>query len=168
MTKICDYGLHYTVFVFCRYKWKKVFLIYEKQGYSTVSGPDTCKLMVDSLAGFLKLEKDIIYNSYDTSLNAEEGFKENLRRELQYTYSSESNYCVLTLLCMDYWCVCGACDKMAVPETLKWMIKGLSNILTTGRALYLYIFVRFLLLSVPCPSAYLLGNNSRLVKAIFC
>jgi len=82
-----------------------VFLIYEKQGYSNVSGPDTCKLMADSLAGFLK-ESDIIYNSYDTSLNAGEGFKENLRRELQYTYSSECKYGALMLLCMVYWCVC--------------------------------------------------------------
>jgi hypothetical protein len=74
---------------FCRYNWKKVFLIYEKNGYSNVSGLDTCKLMVDSLAGFFKAEKDIIYNSYDTALNAGEGFRENLRRELQYTYSSK-------------------------------------------------------------------------------
>jgi hypothetical protein len=70
-----------------------------------VSGPDTCKLMADSLAGALK-EKDIIYNSYDTSLNAGEGFKVNLRRELQYTYSSEYKYGALMLLCMVYWCVC--------------------------------------------------------------
>jgi hypothetical protein len=82
-----------------------VFLIFEKNGYSKVSGPDTCKLMVDSLAGFLK-EADIIYDSYDTSLNAAEGFKENLRRELQYTYSSESKYGALMLLCMVCWCVC--------------------------------------------------------------
>lgn len=68
------------------YNWKKVFLIYEKQGYINVSGPDTCKLMADSLAGFLKAS-GIIYNSYDTTLNAGGGFKENLKRELQYTYS---------------------------------------------------------------------------------
>jgi hypothetical protein len=73
----------------CRYNWRKVFLIYEKHGYSNVAGLDTCKLMVDSLAGFFKAENDIIYNAYDTALNAGEGIKENLRRELQYTYSSE-------------------------------------------------------------------------------
>jgi hypothetical protein len=82
-----------------------VFLIYEKQGYSNVSGPDTCKLMADSLAGFFK-QSGIIYNSYDTSLNAAEGFKENLKRELQYTYSSECKHGVLMLLCMVYWCMC--------------------------------------------------------------
>ncbi|XP_069679503.1 atrial natriuretic peptide receptor 1-like isoform X3 [Periplaneta americana] len=69
------------------YDWKKVFLIYEKNGYSNVSGPDTCKLLVDSLAGFFKAENDIIYDSYDTALNAGEGLKENLKRELQYSYS---------------------------------------------------------------------------------
>ena len=72
----------------CRYNWKKVFLIFEKHGYLKVSGEDTCKLMMDSLAGILK-EEDIIYHAYDTALNTGEGFKENLRRELQYTYSSE-------------------------------------------------------------------------------
>lgn len=81
----CSYQWH----CFCRYNWKKVFLIYEKNGYSNVSGLDTCKLMVDSLAGFFKAENDIIYDSYDTALNAGEGFRENLRRELQYTYSSK-------------------------------------------------------------------------------
>lgn len=72
-----------------------MFLIYEKNAYSNVAGIDTCKLMADSLAGFFKAENDIIYNSYDTALNAGEGIKENLRRELQYTYSSE--YTVLGL-----------------------------------------------------------------------
>jgi hypothetical protein len=66
-----------------------VFLIYEKNGYSRVSGLDTCKLMVESLAGLFKAEDDIIYDSYDTALNAGEGFRENLRRELHYTYSSK-------------------------------------------------------------------------------
>jgi len=88
-----------------------VFLIYEKEGYINVSGPDTCKLMMDSLAGFLK-ESGIIYNSYDTSLNAGEGFKVNLKRELQYTYTSE---CKMAPLCYCAWsagdcvcvCVCG-------------------------------------------------------------
>ena len=94
------------LFVFCRFSWKKVFLIFEKEGYSSVSGPDTCKLMADSFAGFLKTEDGVIYNSYDTALNAGEGFKENLRRELQYTYSSECKYCAFILLCMVYWCVC--------------------------------------------------------------
>lgn len=70
-----------------KFNWKKVFLIYEKQGYRSVSGPDTCKLMADSLAGLLKTTNDIIYTSYDTALNAAEGFTENLRREMQYTYS---------------------------------------------------------------------------------
>jgi hypothetical protein len=97
--------VHYTSFVFCRYNWKKVFLVYEKQGYSSVSGPDTCKLMVESLAGFFKEEKDIIYNSYDTALNAGEGFKENLRRELQYTYTSEFCFDVTGV------CVC-ACVRV--------------------------------------------------------
>lgn len=78
---------YFIISIMQKYNWKKVFLVYEKQGYSSVSGPDTCKLMVESLAGFFKEEKDIIYNSYDTALNAGEGFKENLRRELQYTYT---------------------------------------------------------------------------------
>jgi hypothetical protein len=101
-----------------------VFLIYEKQGYSNVSGEDTCKLMAESLAGFLK-ESDIIYNAYDTSLNAAEGFKENLRRELQYTYSSECKYGALMLLRMVFWCVCVCVGshKASVPETLQWMNK---------------------------------------------
>jgi hypothetical protein len=85
-----------------------VFLIYEKNGYSNVSGLDTCKLMVDSLAGFFKAENDIIYDSYDTALNAGEGIKENLKRELQYTYSSEYSalsssfpvFCLLAFLCV--------------------------------------------------------------------
>lgn len=83
-----------------------MFLIYEKQGYINVSGPDTCKLMADSLAGFLKAS-GIIYNSYDTTLNAGGGFKENLKRELQFTYSGKCKYGALMLLCMVYWCAWG-------------------------------------------------------------
>ncbi|XP_021915452.1 atrial natriuretic peptide receptor 1-like isoform X4 [Zootermopsis nevadensis] len=78
---------YFIIRILREYNWKKVFLIYEKNAYSNVAGIDTCKLMADSLAGFFKAENDIIYNSYDTALNAGEGIKENLRRELQYTYS---------------------------------------------------------------------------------
>jgi len=76
-----------------------VFLIYEKQGYSNVSGSDTCKLMAESLAGAFK-ESTIIYASYDTALNSDKGFEESLKRELQYTYASECKYGSLVLLCM--------------------------------------------------------------------
>ncbi|KDR21693.1 Atrial natriuretic peptide receptor B, partial [Zootermopsis nevadensis] len=79
---------YFIIRILREYNWKKVFLIYEKNAYSNVAGIDTCKLMADSLAGFFKAENDIIYNSYDTALNAGEGIKENLRRELQYTYSN--------------------------------------------------------------------------------
>jgi hypothetical protein len=132
-----------------------LFLIYDKEGYKNVSGPDTCKLMADSLATFLKAQNNT-YTSYDTSLNAEEGFTESLRSGLQFTYSSECKYGALVSLCMVYWCVCvwggGGCHKASVSETLQWMNKCLRSILTSGHALRLFIFVKILLLTFPFAS----------------
>ncbi|KAJ9595894.1 hypothetical protein L9F63_012913, partial [Diploptera punctata] len=87
---------YFLVKIMREYDWKKIFLIYEKHGYRKVSGEDTCKLMMDSLAEVLKRAGDIIYDSYDVSLNTGGGFKENLKRELHYTYSSEYDHILVS------------------------------------------------------------------------
>lgn len=56
-----------------------------------------------------------------------------------------------------YVCVCVyvACHKASVPETLEQGEQVNVHILTSGRALHLFIFVKILLLTLPCPFASL-------------
>lgn len=66
-----------------------MFLIYDKNGYATISGEDTCKLMMETFVENLKA-KNFSYNSYDTEKTPSVGFKENMRREVGNNYASES------------------------------------------------------------------------------
>lgn len=81
-----------------------MFLIFDREGYNNVSGDDTCTLMMDTLATHLK-DENMTYTAFDTSLNAE-GFTENLRRRMHFTYTSECKHGALISLCMVYWCMC--------------------------------------------------------------
>ncbi|GLG93659.1 hypothetical protein R5R35_008096 [Gryllus longicercus] len=78
----------FLISVMDKYGWKKVMMVYEKNGYSRVAGEHTCHLFMQSLVGELK-KKKFLYNAYDMDKNPDVPVKENLRREMQLTYSRE-------------------------------------------------------------------------------
>jgi len=75
-------------FFVCRHQWRKILLIYDTLGYAAVSGFQTCYLMMTSLVSQLK-QNNITYSAYDTDKNRQNSIKENLKREMGFTYSSK-------------------------------------------------------------------------------
>ncbi|KAL1461382.1 hypothetical protein WDU94_013284 [Cyamophila willieti] len=71
-----------------RNSWKRVMLIYDKNGYKMLSGTHTCKLMMETLAEGLKKEK-IHYANFDTEKNKGRSLKHNLKEEVGAMYGGE-------------------------------------------------------------------------------
>ncbi|XP_046686869.1 atrial natriuretic peptide receptor 1 isoform X2 [Homalodisca vitripennis] len=69
-----------------RYGWRKVMLVYDKDGCRQISGKHTCKLMMETLVEFFK-RQGFNYGSYDLEKNAADGLANNLRREMGYQYN---------------------------------------------------------------------------------
>ena len=74
---------------FGRYKWTKLKLMYEINGYHRVSGPQTCKLAMASLVEDLK-RHNISYDLYDLETNKYLSAVHYLRQQLGLDYGGES------------------------------------------------------------------------------
>ncbi|VVC30620.1 Periplasmic binding protein-like I,Receptor, ligand binding region [Cinara cedri] len=72
-----------------KYSWKHVLLVYEIEGYSKVSGKQSCSLMTKTLVESFKGEAGIQYDAFDLSKNPQNNLTENLRIEASNKYSSK-------------------------------------------------------------------------------
>ncbi|XP_049814031.1 uncharacterized protein LOC126260736 [Schistocerca nitens] len=83
---------HFVIDIMTEYNWRKVMLVYDKNGYRQVSGNDTCKMYMQTQVEYLK-ERGMPYGVYDLGKYPEDGdFTEYLRLELQYTYSGDMTF----------------------------------------------------------------------------
>uniref|UniRef100_A0A8D9B277 Uncharacterized protein n=1 Tax=Cacopsylla melanoneura TaxID=428564 RepID=A0A8D9B277_9HEMI len=73
---------------FHRNSWKRVMLVYDKDGYKMLSGTHTCKLMMETLAEGLKKEK-IHYANFDTEKNKGRSLRHNLKEEVGAMYGGK-------------------------------------------------------------------------------
>ncbi|KAG8224596.1 hypothetical protein J437_LFUL009438 [Ladona fulva] len=94
-----------------------MLLMYDVDGYSSVSGIQTCKMMMSTLVWFLK-NSTKTYSSYDMQKNAKDGLLENLRREVGTTYGVYKIFLILhfTKLLQDKYMVCFAVMKEAAKK----------------------------------------------------
>ncbi|XP_052125058.1 atrial natriuretic peptide receptor 3 isoform X2 [Frankliniella occidentalis] len=76
----------FLVSVMDHYSWRRVMLVYDKDGYRRVSGEHTCKLMMEALVKRLK-QHNLQFRAFDTEKAANQGVKEHLRREVGNDFS---------------------------------------------------------------------------------
>ncbi|XP_052125059.1 uncharacterized protein LOC113214563 isoform X3 [Frankliniella occidentalis] len=77
----------FLVSVMDHYSWRRVMLVYDKDGYRRVSGEHTCKLMMEALVKRLK-QHNLQFRAFDTEKAANQGVKEHLRREVGNDFSA--------------------------------------------------------------------------------
>ncbi|KAL1122575.1 hypothetical protein AAG570_002905 [Ranatra chinensis] len=76
------------------YNWARILLVYQKDGCESLSGKNTCKLMMETLVEHLKAE-GIHYNAYDMSKNAL-SLRENLLNEISTLLIDSPNSHILS------------------------------------------------------------------------
>ncbi|XP_015110011.1 atrial natriuretic peptide receptor 1 isoform X1 [Diachasma alloeum] len=70
-----------------RYNWKKLHLIYDPMGQTSVAGEHTCQLMMKSMVALIKKREDITFGNFDIETYDRQEYGEVLEKSVGNSYS---------------------------------------------------------------------------------